>query len=330
MDTHRVLLAVLCLSLAACNSSREPGDNSDGGGDDGGTPDLDSDHDGLTDRDENNKYHTNPNDSDSDDDGFSDGEEVLEHGTNPLNEYNRPYIGDYKVGECDEYPNKAVTGPSGSRVIDIGAGPAIVAEYLPNKDTLKNEKLIDQFGEQVDLYSFCGVSLDLLFIQWNQVGGTPEYAALTCWIQDMLNVQRYYRDYGYQLVIVLTQNNATELPTKDDVAAMAAMLLGEDADQVPVLASVDESMASMHAWFEKDFHEPTLVHIGPELNVLSVDEDDCAGSDRDPGKYMTVVPEDLRWNNPDPICEPLDLDFCACPAPRCNTYCGADNCPITY
>ena len=40
---------------------------------------------------------------------------------------------------------------------------------------------------------------------------------------------------------------------------------------VPVLASNDETLGSFHSWFEVDFHEPTLVHIGPELNVLSVD-----------------------------------------------------------
>jgi hypothetical protein len=329
MDTRRVLLAVLCLSLASCNKSSDT-DGTGDGGDDGGSHDVDSDQDGLSDWDEKNTYHTDPTNPDSDGDGYSDGDEVLESKTNPLNEYNRPYIGDYKIGDCAEYPDKAVAGPSGSRTIDIGAGPAIVAQYVPNKDTLRNEQLMDQFGEQVDLYSFCGVSLDLLFIQMNQVGGTPEYAALTCWIRDMLNVERYYRDYGYQLVIVLTQNNDTQLPTKDDVSAVADMLLGTDRDKVPVLASVDESMGSIHAWFENDFHEPTLVHIGPELNVLAVDEDDCVGSDRDPGKYMTTVPEELRWNNPDPTCEPLDLKYCACPAPQCNWYCGADNCPVTY
>ena len=332
MDTRRVLLAgVLGLSFASCNKSNDPGGTGDdGGGDDGGSSEVDSDEDGLSDRLENNKYHTDPNDPDSDDDGFSDGDEVLDHGTNPLNEYNRPYTGDYKVAECAKYPDKAVTGPGSSRLIDVGTGPVIVPIYEPN-DILKNEQLFDQYGEKVDLYSFCGVNLDLLFIQWNQYGATTEYAALTCWIQDMLNVQSYYRDYGYQLVIVLTQNSGTELPTKDDVSALADMLLGTGRHQVPVLASVDETMFGMHAWFEKDFHEPTLVHIGPQLNVLSVDNDDCSGVDRDPCPYMgSVVPMELCWDNPDPTCRDLDKDYCACPVPDCIEYCGADNCPNTY
>jgi len=331
MDTRHVLFAgLLCLGSASCKSSGPGGadGNSDGGGDDGGDPTVDSDHDGLTDWDEKHTYHTDPTNPDSDDDGFTDGDEV-DQGTNPLNEYNRPYIGDYKVAECDEYPNPATTGPHSSRVIDMGGSPTVVPLYEPT-DILTNAQLVDQFGEMVDLYSFCGVNLDLLFIQWNQYGGTPEYAALTCWIDDMLNVQRYYRDYGYQLVIVLTQNSATQLPTKDDVSAFASMLLGKDRDKVPVLASADETMFGMHAWFEMDFHEPTLVHIGPQLNVLSVDKDDCIGVDRDPGPYMPSVPKELLWNNPDPTCESLDFPYCACPAPQCNTYCGADNCPVTY
>ncbi len=46
-------------------------------------PDVDSDFDGLTDRQERDIYHTNPNDPDTDHDGLSDGEE-LRLGTDPL------------------------------------------------------------------------------------------------------------------------------------------------------------------------------------------------------------------------------------------------------
>ncbi|MHA2393093.1 MAG: ABC transporter substrate-binding protein [Promethearchaeota archaeon] len=45
--------------------------------------DPDSDDDGLNDGEEVNTYFTNPNDSDSDDDGLSDGEEVNMHSTDP-------------------------------------------------------------------------------------------------------------------------------------------------------------------------------------------------------------------------------------------------------
>jgi hypothetical protein len=85
----------------------------------------------------------------------------------------------------------------------------------------------------------------------------------------------------------------------------------------------------MHSWFDLDFHDPTLVHIGPELNVLSVDNDNCAGVDRDPCPYMgDWVPDGECWADPDSTCEELDATSCACPAPTCKDYCG--DCPILY
>ena len=45
---------------------------------------TDSDHDGLSDSDETNVYHTNPNNPDSDADGLPDGVDVLTYGANPL------------------------------------------------------------------------------------------------------------------------------------------------------------------------------------------------------------------------------------------------------
>ena len=178
------------------------------------------------------------------------------------------------------------------------------------------------------------MNFDLFFIPFNQLERAAGVRGAVVLIQDMVNVQNYYRDYGYQLIIVLTQNNDTELPTTNDIQAIGSMLFGKDANKVPILASNDETIGGLHAWFEKDFHEPTLVHIGPELNVLSVDNDDCSGVDRDPCPYMgTAVPDGMCWANPDPDCEPLDYFpklFCACPAPACEAYCGEGNCPVTY
>ena len=290
----------------------------------------DDDGDGLTNRDEDDKYGTDPGDSDTDDDGWSDGEEVLEEGTSPTSAYSHPYIGDYNVGACPAYPDKATAHPTGSRVVQTSGGKTTVPLYEPG-DTVRNFTLVDQHGEMVDLYSFCGKFVDVLFFQFDHLGAsTTEYAALSCWIRDMKSVHDYYRDYGYQLVVVLTLNSEDELPTTDDVDAVAARL---GFLNVPALASNDESITSFHAWFEKDFHEPTLVHIGPELNVLSVDNDDCAGVDRDPCAYMgSAVPKGQCWpEGPDDECEPLDHTpelNCACPAPACEDYCG--KCPIAY
>ena len=283
---------------------------------------ADTDGDGLDDGDEVQTHATDPLNPDTDGDNYSDGDEINKLGTSPTNAYSHPYKGNYNVGACDEYPEKSTAHPTGSRVVETGGGgKTVVPLYLPG-DTVKNFTLVDQHGEMVDLYSFCGKNVDLLFFQFNHLG-VPEYAALTCWIQDFRNVHAYYRDYGYELIVILTQNQSSELPTSEDVEAVAA-LVGFDN---PVLASNDESISSFHAWFEKDFHEPTLVHIGPELNVLSVDEDDCRGVDRDPCEYMgDAVPKGQCWpEGPDEDCEPMDLPpgyppYCACPYPSCEDY----------
>ena len=288
----------------------------------------DADGDGLSDQDEKNIYGTNPRKVDTDGDGYDDGEEVAD-GTSPTDAYSHPYLGEYNVGGCLEYPENATAHPTGSRIVESGAGGAKEVPLYLEGDTVRNFKLMDQYGERVDLYSFCGKYVDLFFFPFNQLAAVPEYAALSCWIQDMKNVHSYYRDYGYELIVVLTHNNNDDLPTKDDVAAVAAML---GLTNSPVLASNDEDLGSFHSWFEVDFHEPTLVHIGPELNVLSVDNDDCAGADRDPCPYMKdVVPAGICWDNPNVECEKLDYSpdlNCACPAPACKDYCG--ECPILY
>ncbi|OQX74812.1 MAG: hypothetical protein B6D59_01305 [Campylobacteraceae bacterium 4484_4] len=80
-----VLACTFLVSFTGCL-----GDRADFGNDIGGmgnlhpTPD-DLDGDGLSNDDETNIYHTDPNDPDSDDDGLSDGEEVIKYGTDPNN-----------------------------------------------------------------------------------------------------------------------------------------------------------------------------------------------------------------------------------------------------
>jgi hypothetical protein len=292
---------------------------------------ADSDGDGLVDYDEEKLYGTDMNNPDSDGDGYTDGEEVIDLLTSPTNPYSRPYKGGFNVGDCPTTPDPTVAHPTGARIIETsGGGATKVALYEPG-DTVANFNLLDQYGERVDLYSFCGKYVDILFFQYNQLV-TPQYGALSCWINDFSNVHRYYRDYGYELLVVLTQGTGTDLPSSADLEAVSVTLGWNDR---PVLALEDDSFGSFHSWMEKDFHEPTLVHIGPDLKIISVDEDNCAGADRDPCKYMgDWIPEGLCWDNPNPDCEPVDYSgpylFCACPADACEAYCGEGKCPVTW
>jgi len=103
----------------------------------------DADGDGLTNAEEAT-LGTDPDDPDTDDDGFEDGEEV-EAGTNPGWAYSHPYEGDYYVGWCDAPP--VPTGPTA----EVGGRPA----YRVG-DVVDNVSWLDQHGQYVDLYSFCG------------------------------------------------------------------------------------------------------------------------------------------------------------------------------
>lgn len=97
-----------------------------GGGGGGGGPDPSSDDDG---------------------DGYTFAEEEAA-GTNPDYAYSHPYTGDYNVGNCEDGVAEGDAGASGSAyaVGDIAA----------------NFSLMDQHGEMVDLYSFCGKTVMLV------------------------------------------------------------------------------------------------------------------------------------------------------------------------
>ena len=80
---------------------------------------------------------------------WNDDADEWRDGTNPNYEYSHSYTGDYRVGYCDTPP--ATTGPTMGAVAQIG-------EYsvLQNGDVPDNFMMIDQHGEELNLYSFCG------------------------------------------------------------------------------------------------------------------------------------------------------------------------------
>jgi hypothetical protein len=140
--------------------------DSDGDGiEDGDEVDLgldpvnaDTDGDGLADGAEL-ENNTDPLDDDSDDDGYADGLEINE-GTNPNYAYSHSYTGGYSVGWCDTPP--VATGPTGEASFTHQGTTYEWTAYQAG-DVAENFQLMDQHGEMVDLYSFCGQYVHIEF-----------------------------------------------------------------------------------------------------------------------------------------------------------------------
>ena len=93
-------------------------------------------------------------DQDRDQDGYSNSAEETA-GTNPDYAYSHPYEqGGYNVGYCADGV-EASSGPSQQNTLS-GEGPALTWSHYQNGDVVENIQLTDQYGQPVDLYSFCG------------------------------------------------------------------------------------------------------------------------------------------------------------------------------
>jgi len=119
---------------------------------------ADTDEDGLEDGAEGDAG-TDPLVADTDADGFLDGDEVTA-GTNPNYAYSHTYTGGYNVGFCADGV-AASTGPTGAGSATFH-GTTYQWDYYQVGDVLDNFNLMDQHGEMVDLYSFCGQIITLV------------------------------------------------------------------------------------------------------------------------------------------------------------------------
>lgn len=214
-------------------------------------PETDSDGDGLTDLEEE-ALGTNSDDTDSDDDGFSDGEEVLAE-TNPGYRYSHPYEGGYNVGYCNNIP--APTGPTG--VASSGA------PGYKRGDVVENYTMLDQHGEEVDLYSFCDrtVMIAIGYINCSPCGTLA---------RELQGLQDRYGDQGFQAIEVLfpSGRDYNEPVTPTDTLVMWADEHG--LENIPVLG--DTARRDFSLLFEKTSSFPTTVILGPDMTVLSVDQ----------------------------------------------------------
>ena len=84
-----------------------------------------------------------------------------------------------------------------------------------------------------------------------------------------------YGDRGFQAIDVLIENSSGNTPSQEDLARWAQ---AAGMQTVPVLA--DSSYATW-AQYEVDFYIPTIIHLGPDMTVLSVDQ-----AISDPGQFI--------------------------------------------
>lgn len=230
----------------AADGGAADGGAADGGAADGGG-DEDADGDGLS-RAEEEALGTDPAKADTDGDGQDDGTEVAQ-GTSPLNAMSFAYEqGGYNVGACDEVPEASSRSGTNNGYASTWAVGDTVASFT----------LRDQFGQEVHLASFCGRHVMIAFgAMW--CGPCQSLAA------EMQELQDQYGPEGFQGIEVLIEDTSGAAPDRRDLESWASSF---GLETVPVLGD-----GGHQAWpyFELDWGIPTVVHIGPDMRVLSVD-----------------------------------------------------------
>ena len=248
-----------------------------GGDADEGDEDVDTDGDGLTDAEEE-ELGTDPNNPDTDGDGFEDGAEVA----NGLDPNSQDSDGD---GYLDPWEIREGTDPvDASSVIYTGGWP-----YNPDKDALGSSDstrarpgeqaprfvLVDQYGQEVDLYDFAGhgkpvvVDLSGLWCGWchevaKVLEGKPsaldDYASQYEWIENMgaaiANGDVYF-------ITAIDADAQGRTPDEDDVESWVNQHPNE---HVPVLLD-DEGVIT--AWLRPRGY-PAMVLLDSNMEVLSL------------------------------------------------------------
>ncbi len=71
---------------------------------------------------------------------------------------------------------------------------------------------------------------------------------------------------GFQAIDILIENNYGSAPSQSELGQWAS---AAGMQTVPVLS---DGNYTNWAQYEQDFYIPTIVHIGPDMTVLAVDE----------------------------------------------------------
>ena len=215
--------------------------------------------DGTMTQNDNDGTGSDPT-ADDDGDGFTNAEDEAA-GTNPNYEYSRPYEGGYNVGFCDTPPE--ATGATGTTSITQG-GETYEWPSLAMGDVPNNMTFMDQYGEMVDLYSFCGKHVMVLV----SAGWCGPCRGLA---EEVQAIQDEWRDDGLQIIELITANNSQG--GEPDLAFVQGWAEEYNFDDVPVLA-VPRPTAYEHPTylFDADGYIPSVYHLNEKLEVVSPDQ----------------------------------------------------------
>ena len=269
---------ILCVTaLTSCDSKTTlGGDSGDAADADPYDPDQfpddDPDADGLTNAEEVS-MGTDPANPDTDGDGVNDGDEVDE-GTNPTYGPSHSYTGGYNVGFCATPPSP--TGPTMAQSAEWDAGPMEWNAYQ-NGDVLENFKVKDQYGERVQIYSFCDKHI-VIAVGAGWCGPCRSLAAGVQAIQDE------YRDAGVQFIEVLYQDNDGNPPDQaflaqwaEDYGYVDVPVLGADSYILEDGYDFDNPMFTL----DLDGYIPSMWQVDTSMTVVSADE-----ANHDPGTFV--------------------------------------------
>jgi thiol-disulfide isomerase/thioredoxin len=234
--------------------------------DEGGDANADSDEDGLTDAEEE-ALGTDPANADSDGDGFDDGIEI-DAGTNPMYEFSHTYTGGYNVGFCESPYGESATGATGTAVI-TQEGETYTWDAYDNGDVLENFTLLDQHGEMVDLYSFCGKHV-VFAVGAGWCGPCRTVAA------GLQAEQDEWRDSNVQFIEIISQDDYGNAP---DQAFLEQWHSDYGFTDIPVLAlpemdRTDEAAfyAHLSLLLDRDGYIPSIWQADTAGTIVSADQ----------------------------------------------------------
>lgn len=222
----RYLLFASSFALVSCLDSKK---DNDGDGltnaeeeEFGSDPEnADSDGDGLDDFEER-ELGSDPNITDSDGDGYSDFDEV-EVGSDPTDEDDRIYVGNWPYQPEKDSFNGPTKKPDASNAMG---------------ELFLRDQLLDQFGDEVDLYDFAGqgkyIAIDISAM-WcppcnnlaAAISGNPADGG------GWGSAAQKVHDEDIFWITILYENNSSRLPSQED---LEDWYQSYPDDKVPVLA----------------------------------------------------------------------------------------------